>query len=90
MKRLATDLCPSCGAVVDAVTSLTGPQPTEGDLSFCGYCGGLHQMGAGLRLEPFSAADFDALPADERANLLRVQRAIRARPLKVTRQPVSA
>ncbi len=71
--------CLRCGARLDAAAGIQdGPGPSEGCLSICIKCGHATLFTADLSLREITPEEWKALPADNKNEIAKAQRLIRA------------
>ena len=80
MKAHRTDVtkCPSCGYDIDAHSPMGKDTPEDavprpGDVTLCLRCLCYMEYGEGLSLRVLSPAEFQALPDETRADLIRIR-----------------
>ena len=80
------DICPECGAGVDAATSPedASAQPSQGDFSVCFYCGAILDFDESLLLRVPSKDVLGSLPSEEMAYLNKISAYMKSRrkPMK--------
>lgn len=74
--------CPKCGIYLDGASDShgVGATPKPGDISICYYCGTFlvfNLVDEKLSLRKLTDEEFDALPEESRAELLRMKKLIR-------------
>jgi hypothetical protein len=70
--------CAYCNKILDAATaSDETATPSEGDLSVCIHCGGVHFFTKELTLRKMTVAEFKALPEGTQNEVRKFQRVIR-------------
>lgn len=74
------DRCPRCKHIVDSGGLPSGERvkPTPGDFSVCINCGTVNRYDGALFLEELTDEDFNALPAEEQAEIRKVQSLVAA------------
>lgn len=76
--KLRKDFCPACGRKLDATTGVNSEDsPSEGDISFCLYCGEMLTFSADLTMEVLSQKDFNTFSEKMQRDLLEMQKIIR-------------
>lgn len=68
--------CPICDALIISRISAGDRAPEAGDAAICTHCASIIRFDAAVRLQPMSAAAWDALPPRLRATLGIAQAAI--------------
>lgn len=74
--RIPPQLCPHCGYLADACSSMTTDEPPRPrDATMCLACGTFWKFGPTLLPEPFSPEEFAALDGETKIELWKMRRA---------------